>query len=116
MFYIEFYKLKNGREPVKDFLDELPIKMRIKALDGITILQEKGNALREPYSKIVAKGLFELRIKFGSDNTRIFYFFYAANKIILTNGFLKKSKKTSKLELERALKYKNDYEGGISDG
>lgn len=55
-------------------------------------------------------GLFELRIKFSSDITRIFYFFVVDNKIILTNGFVKKAAKTPKGELELARKYKKDYE------
>lgn len=40
------------------------------------ILQEKGNMLREPYSKHLDDGIFELRCKFGSDITRVLYFFY----------------------------------------
>ena len=66
--------------------------------------------LREPYSKPVGGGLFELRIKFSSDITRIFYFFYVDNKIIVTNGFVKKSRKTPKEEIVLAKKYKSDYE------
>ena len=41
----------------------------------LVILQEKGNQLREPYSKHVEDGIFELRCKFGSDITRVMYFF-----------------------------------------
>ena len=41
----------------------------------ITILQEKGNMLREPYSKYLGNGIFELRGKVGSNNTRVFILF-----------------------------------------
>ena len=85
--------------------------MRVKALGSIEILAEFGNTLREPYSKAIGKGLFELRIKFAGDITRIFYFFYLDNKIILTNGFVKKTQKTPQSEIVLALKYKADYEG-----
>ena len=84
--------------------------MRAQALYALSILEEYGNRLREPYSKSVGNGLFELRIQFASDITRIFYFFVVDNKIILTNGFVKKTMKTPKAELELARKYQADYE------
>ena len=111
MFHVEYYKLPNGDKPVKLFIDSLDVKMRVKALSSIDILAEYGNALREPYSKAFGNGLFELRIKFSGDITRIFYFFFADNKIVLTNGFVKKTQKTPKSEIDLALKYKADYEG-----
>lgn len=55
-------------------------------------------------------GLYELRIKLGSDASRIFYFTYHKDTFVLLNGFLKKTNKTPKAELEKAKKYKNDYE------
>lgn len=51
-----------------------------------------------------------MRIKFSSDISRIFYIFYVGNKIVVTNGFIKKTQKTPETELERAQKYKKDYE------
>ena len=110
MFEVEFYTLPDGRKPVKDFLDGLEPKMRAKALYGLSVLEEYGNALREPYSKPIGDGLFELRIKFANDITRIFYFFIVGNKIILTNGFVKKTAKTPPGEIKRAKDYKDDYE------
>lgn len=110
MFTIEFYRLPSGDQPVAEFLDGLDTKMRAKALHSISILEEFGNSLREPYSKPMGNGLFELRIKFASDISRIFYFFVVDNKIILTNGFVKKTMKTPKAQLELARKYKADYE------
>ncbi len=64
MFDIEFYTLPDGRKPVEEFLDSLPIKMRIKAIDSLDLLEQYGNQLRMPYSKALNDGLFELRIKF----------------------------------------------------
>ena len=110
MFEVDFYRFDNGEAPVEKFLDELNIKMRNKALDSLLLLEEFGNALREPHSKYIEDGIFELRIKFASDISRIFYFFYVGNKIILTNGFIKKTNKTPKGELNLAKKYKSDYE------
>ena len=110
MFDLEFYTLPNGQKPVELFLNELPMKMRIKAIDSLELLEEYGNQLKMPYSKFLEDGIFELRIKFASDITRIFYFFYVENRIIVTNGFVKKTQRTPKDELTKAKKYKKDYE------
>ena len=110
MFDIEFYRLENGKGPVEDFLDSLNPKMRNKAVRSLELLEEFGNTLREPNSKAMGDGLNELRIKFSSDITRIFYFFYVKNKIVLTNGFVKKTQRTPSAEIELARKYKADYE------
>lgn len=90
--------------------------MRAKAFWEIGLLAEYGGALREPYSKSLSDGLFELRVKFASDISRIFYFFVVGNEIILTNGFIKKTNKTPQHELELARKYKKDYEGRMNNG
>ena len=73
MFDVEYYKLPNGEKPVEQFIDSLNSKMRVKALGSIEILEEFGNTLREPYSKAIGEGLFELRIKFAGDIMRIFF-------------------------------------------
>lgn len=111
MFDIEFYRLPSGEAPVQAFLDSLDNRMRAKAIYSLSILEEYGNQLREPYSKPLGDGLFELRVKFASDISRIFYFFVVGNKIVLTNGFIKKTMKTPRAELTLARKYKADYEG-----
>jgi phage-related protein len=54
-------------------------------------------------------GLFEIRIKAGSDIFRIICFFDEGNLIILLNGFQKKSVKTPKREIEKAERLKNNY-------
>lgn len=65
--------------------------------------------LREPFSKPIKNGIFELRAQVGNDISRVLYFFYIGKKVILTNGFIKKTQKTPQKEIELALKYKNDY-------
>lgn len=110
MFTVDFYHLPNGKAPVAEFLDSLDVKMRSKAVDSISLLEEFGNRLTLPHSRAMGDGLYELRIRFSSDITRIFYFFFTKNRIILTNGFVKKSSKTPPEELKLARKYKTDFE------
>lgn len=45
-----------------------------------------------------------------SDITRVFYFFFIGQKVVLTNGFIKKTNKTPMAEKILAQKYKDDYE------
>ena len=109
MFEIEFYQLPNGTKPAEEFLDSLDTKMRAKALHSLSLLEEFGNQLREPYSKQLEDGLFELRIKFASDISRLFYFFVVNHTIVITNGFVKKTMKTPPREIERAKRYRADF-------
>jgi len=51
-----------------------------------------------------------LRIQSSNNLARIFYFFIFDKKIILTNGFIKKTQKTPPTQLKKALEYKADYE------
>jgi phage-related protein len=55
------------------------------------------------------EGLFEIRIKVGSDIFRIFCFFDEGNLVILINGFQKKTEKTPKNEIEKAERLKQKY-------
>lgn len=116
---IEFYQKENGDVPIMDFLLSLEPKMRAKAYSEIELLKEHGPALREPYVKPIKgsnnKGIYELRIKFSSDISRIFYFSYEQNTFVLLHGFVKKSNKTPERELERDRKYKVDYERRCND-
>lgn len=52
---------------------------------------------------------FEIRTKFGSDITRVLYFFVIGRRIILTNGFVKKTQKTPASEIALAKQYRADY-------
>ncbi len=54
-------------------------------------------------------GLYEARIKLGSNIWRVFCFFDKGKLVILLNGFQKKSQKTPKNEIEKALKLKSEY-------
>src|ERR1700733_14347593 len=47
--------------------------------------------------------------EFKADHGRVLCFFFVGKRVILTHGFLKKSNKTPKGEIERAEKYKNDF-------
>lgn len=108
-FDVEYYEKSDGTYPVEEFILSQNNKMKAKIFKNLELLEIRGNELREPYSKYIEDGIFELRNKVGSDITRILYFFVIGEKIILTNGYVKKTQKAPKSEIEIAKKYKNDY-------
>lgn len=110
MYEIILYDTEDGKCPMQELLDSLEPKLLAKTLRSIDLLEKNGPLLREPYSKSLEDGIFELHPKQGSNITRVLYFFFIGKKVILTNGFVKKSQKTSKAEKELAKKYKADYE------
>lgn len=112
-FNIEFYRDKeSNRCYIEEFLDSLDTKAKVHTLRNIQLLANFGNALREPYSKSIDDGIFELRIKQSSNVYRVLYFFYKDKNIILTNGFIKKTNKTPKNEINFAKECKNQYYKG----
>jgi len=55
------------------------------------------------------EGLYEIRIQLGTDIFRIFCFFEEGKLVVLANGFQKKSQKTPKKEITKALKIMEEY-------
>ena len=91
---VEYYKKENGEIPVLNYLLSLAAKMRAKAFSEIELLEKHGSNSKEPYVKPVKgakyKGLFELRVKFASNISRIFYFTYSRKTFVLLHGFTQK--------------------------
>jgi len=90
-FSVEFYETATGKRPVQEFLDEL------KASDpddfaavvaGLAKLRHR-QYHREPLSKALGDGLFELR-HVGKLNTRVLWFFMKNRRIIAVHGIRNK--------------------------
>ena len=99
----------------KDYFIEFFVKQREKVQDKITWtleLIEQLEKVPETYLKHIENtdGLYEVRVKQGSDIFRIFCFFDKGKLIILANGFQKKTQKTPIKEIDKALKIKEEYE------
>ena len=109
-FKIEYFEKGDNTRPAEAFILSEDFKLQAKIFRMLELLELKGNELREPYSSYLTDGIFELRSKQGSDVSRVLYFFVVGKKIILTNGFRKKTQKTPKSEIELAKKYKAEYE------
>ena len=108
-FDAKFYEKPDGTKPAKDFILSLPMKMRAKITRTIAMLETSGTDLREPHSKHLHDGIFEIRAKIGSDITRVLYFFVIGRRIIITHGFVKKTDKTPPGEIDKAKQYRNEF-------
>ena len=99
----------------KDYFTDFYLKQRQKVKDKIIWtfrLIETLQKVPEDYLKHLegTDGLYEIRVRQGSDTFRIFCFFDEEKLVVLANGFQKKTQKTSKIEIEKALKIKQEYE------
>lgn len=92
-FVIIFYKKDDGTEPAKEFLDGLDNKMRAKMIRTVELLRDYGYELREPYSKHLNDGIFELRAKVSTDITRVLYFLFWVGKLYLRTALSRKRRK-----------------------
>ncbi len=94
----------------EDFLLEQPRKVQDKIFKIIgaieTLERVPANYLK---SIIGVAGLYEARIKLGSDIWRVFCFFDNDKLVILLNGFQKKTQKTPKNEIEKAKRLMDEY-------
>ena len=99
----------------KDYFQEFFIKQRERVKDKIIwtfdLIQEL-HRVPETYLKHIENtdGLYEIRVQLGNDIFRIFCFFDQGQLVVLANGFQKKTQKTPKQEIEKALKIKEEYE------
>ena len=97
-YFFDFYNLQRPRVRNK-------ILKTIKLIEDLRIVPDK--FLKHITGTI---GLYEIRVKVGSDIFRIFCFFDSDNLIILINGFQKKTQKTPDSEIKKALQLKSEYE------
>ena len=109
MFTVVLYETEDGKTPVEDWMDSLDPKMRAKLIAMLLLLEEKGNALRKPYTESLGDGIFELRAIQGNNISRALFFFYFNQRIIVTNGFIKKQQKTPANEIQLAKERRLDF-------
>ncbi len=98
-------------DKAESFIERLPVKFQAKTYWTLQLLERFGSQLKEPYTKSIKgyKKLKELRVKFGSDINRLFYFQYDARIFVVTSGYIKKTQKLEKQEIERAYKLMSRY-------
>lgn len=113
MYEIHFYKDKNGKEPVKEYIAALASKKdkdsRIKLTkirDYVKALSEYGTQIGEPYIKHLDGDIWELRPL----RDRILFAAWNGSGFVLLHIFMKQTQKTPPREIDRAKRNLADYQ------
>jgi len=93
-----------------DFLKKQPVKVQNKIYKVIEAIETLERVPSNYLKAIVGtNGLYEARIRLGSDIWRVFCFFDHGKLVILLNGYTKKTQKTPKNEITKALLLMQKY-------
>lgn len=114
IFSINFYKDRQGRQPIKEYIDDLQdraekskdsrVKLK-KVFEYLEILSHYGVKAGIPYVKHIDGDIWELRPL----SDRIFFFCWEGDTFILLHHFKKKTQKTPSREIEQAKRNKQDF-------
>ena len=114
LYEIHFYRDKNGKEPVKEYIAKLAAKKDKdsrtklnKIMDSVKTLSEYGTRAGEPYIKHIDGDIWELRPL----RDRILFAAWDGNGFVLLHFFMKRTQKTPQKEIERAKRNLADYQG-----
>ena len=113
---IVFYKTPRGDTPFETFLEGHNDKVRAKFIKLLEVLKELGPDLKRPYADVLHSGIRELRVGFGGNAHRALYFFFVRDIIAITHAFMKKTDKAPPDEIERAVRFKRDFEDRFGRG
>jgi hypothetical protein len=103
---IDEYRTAAAHSPIRGFIDDLDKDAQADALALIRLAEEYGNRLREPHSKALGGGLFELR----RNQVRMFYIFEPGRIVRLLSGVVKKQDRIPPAVLEQARAYQREWE------
>jgi phage-related protein len=110
-FTVEFYETAAGQCPVRQFLDELKLSDPgdfAAVVAGLARLRNR-QCHREPLSKALGGGLFELR-HVGKLNTRVVWFFAKGRRIITVHGIRNKGQAVAARDLATARERMRDWQ------
>ena len=90
-------------ERLEKWLNDISADIKARIINITDLLVEHGpQNVREPYVKHIQGKLFEIRAKGKDGIARVFYFTMAGQRIVLVHGFIKKTQRTPKKEIDIA--------------
>ena len=110
-FRVEFYETEGGACPIREFLDALKASDPndfAAVMAGLAKLRNR-QYHREPLSKALGDGLFELR-HVGKLNTRVLWFFVRNRRIIAVHGIRNKGQAVAASDLATARERMRDWQ------
>lgn len=109
-FIVEFYETAAGTCPVREFLDKLKASDSrdfAAVVAGLAKLRSR-QYHREPLSKSLGNGLFELR-HVGKLNTRVLWFFVKNRRIVAVHGIRNKGQSIPARDMQTAMERMRDW-------
>ena len=108
-YQVIFFETDNGECPTEAYINSLNNKLSAKIYRILDMIEKNGPELREPYSKHLDDGIFEIRARQAKNLARVLYFFYAGKCVMATHGFTKKTQKTPPAEIDKAKEYRKEF-------
>jgi phage-related protein len=114
LYTVEFYEDKNGNSEIRNYFIKLSNESKTdknarinknKIFAYVKALEEYGTRIGKPIVKHIEGNLWELRPL----SNRIFFFYWKDNKFILVHHYTKKSQKTPKKEIKKAMHNVKDW-------
>jgi len=106
---VVFYRKTSGECPIKDFLESLPGGTARKITWVLALAEDLERVPSQYFCKLAGtEGIWEFRIRLGSNIYRVLAF-WDGNRVVLTHGFVKKTRKTPADEIGRAENYRRDH-------
>lgn len=109
---IEWYFKANGRSPALEYFEKLSSTEKDKLAYNFSVINDMGKIFDIKKFRYEGDSIFVFKVQ----QERFFCFFATGSKIILTNGYRKKTRKMPSIEKEKALMAKNNYFSRIEKG
>ena len=110
MRIIIFYRLKNGKCPIEDYLNLLSQKQIEKVFFVLDLIEQFNIVPRKFFKKLESTdNLWEVRVQYGNNIFRFLGFFDGSELVVLNHAFTKKTQKTPQKEIKKAEQRKKDY-------
>jgi phage-related protein len=111
-FVIEWYYKENGKSPGLEYFLSMPLDRRKKLVRLASTMAEVGSIMNNELFRHEGDQIYA----FKPQPYRFLCFFFLGGKVIITNGFEKKSQKLPSEEKDRALRHKSDYIARVNKG
>jgi len=108
---VEFFKTSNGKEPVKEWLNEFSKDDKLEIGSDIKAVQKGYPLVGMPLVESLGRGLYQVRSHISQKRITRIIFYVENGKMILLHGFIKKTRKTPQNELDLAYKRYKELRG-----
>lgn len=108
MYFCGMRKIIAYKGYYREFMAGLSAMERKKVLRAL-LLFETEDRIPYHYIKHLREGVYEFRVTCGNNEVRLFFTYDGDTVVVLFNCFRKKTQKTPKRELEKAIRLKEEY-------